>query len=652
MALSGSFTGSTANQYITPKIVWSATQSVTANTSTVTAKLYYSKSSLSNTATGGYGAYKITIDGKSKSFDNVYVVLNPGGGDVLVGTFSVTISHNADGTKKPTISATGYITGTTMSSTSISKTVTLDTIPRTSSVTATDANIGGKTTISITRAASGFTHTLTYSFEGLTGTIATKTTETSIAWTVPTAFYAKIPNDPSGKCTITCTTYSGSTAIGTDTATFTATAAEATNKPSVSVAAVDTNSAVIALTGSNKRIVKGFSDVKVTTTAEPKNSAKISSVSVTCGVATKSGTSVTFDDAESATIKAVAKDSRGYSNSATASGLTLVNYIVPTIVETITRESPTSNVVKISAKGNWFNGNFGAKQNTLKVQVRYKPKSQSAYVDADKYVDMTVTTNGNTYTAEVTLSGMEYTNAYSIRIRASDAIHVYNGTIAEPVYKNTEIKKGVPVFDWGEEDFQFNVPVNMPKNLYQTSGGGFNMNNSDIVNFNALYGADEADDPKEGINFYRDGTNWDGLWAKRGNLFFCPNYPAETAAFSLFYAAGSKITLASQSASFSGFMTDSTKRLTFTIPLSKPVIASEVSLSGSVVGRGVGGYIAASSADAAKINLSGGDNYTVTVSKSDVGLNVRVEYAEAIPLATNNTTVAVTPYGTVEITFS
>ena len=99
--------------------------------------------------------------------------------------------------------------------------------------------------------------------------------------------------------------------------------------------------------------------------------------------------------------------------------------------------------------------------NTLRMQVKYKPKSQSAYADSDKYVDMTVTIDGNTYTATLTLSGLEYTNAYSIRIRASDAIHVYDGPLAEPIYRNTEISKGIPVFDWGEEDFQFNVPVGL-----------------------------------------------------------------------------------------------------------------------------------------------------------------------------------------------
>ena len=380
----------------------------------------------------------------------------------LVEGQEITVSHANDGTKSATIywkwGVSSSWAGILRPSGSFS--VDLTTIPRTSEVTATDANIGSATTITINRASSGFTHTLGYSFGSLTGTIATKTDSTSIGWVVPTAFYAQIPDDPSGECTITCTTYSGSTAIGTDTTTFTATASKSACAPSVSVTAVDTNADVIALTGSNKRIVKGFSDVKVTTTATAKNSATISGISVTCGAVSKSGANVTFTGAESATIKATAKDSRGYPTEATATGLTLVNYIVPTIVESITRESPTSDVVNISVRGNWFNGSFGAVTNTLKVEVRYKPKNQASYEDSDEYVDMTVTTNGNTYTASVSLDTLSYTQAYRICFRVSEAVHIHEGPLADPVCRNTEISKGSPVFDWGENDFNFNVPVN------------------------------------------------------------------------------------------------------------------------------------------------------------------------------------------------
>ena len=465
-------TKSSGDSYIIGMIKWSSTANTSGNYSAVKATIYVRKDNDGMTLTiptSGTWTYSLTVNGSTKSGSISKDVLTDW---VELASYSVDkINHDADGGKTITIS--GSVTapsGTSLAGkvTSGSKSVDLDTIPRASSVTATNANIGSKTTITISRASSSFTHTLTYSFGGLTGTIATKTTSTSVSWTVPTSFYAKIPNDPSGKCTITCDTYSGSTKIGTDTCTFTATAAESVCAPTVSVTAVDTDADVIALTGSNKRIVRGFSDVKVTTTAEAHNSASISSsnVSVTCGSEKKTGTSVTFSNVESATIKATATDSRGYPTTATATGLTLVNYIVPTIKETISRESPTSSTVNIYVEGNWFNGSFGAVTNTLRVQVRYKPKSQASYEDKDDYVDMTVTTSGNTYTATLALPGLDYTQAYSIRIRVRDSIHQYDGALAEPVYRNTEISKGIPVFDWGEDDFRFNVPVELDSGAF------------------------------------------------------------------------------------------------------------------------------------------------------------------------------------------
>ena len=338
---------------------------------------------------------------------------------------------------------------------------TLPIDPAASKISATDANIESTSAISITKYDANFTTTVSYKAAGQSSFTAiwTKQTHTSYGWTVPSSLYSLIPKAKEIEITLQCQTFSGNTLIGTETCTMTATTSEAKCKPGVSVSAEDINAYTIALTGSNKKIIKGFSDVKVTTTATEKNSAKISSVSVTCGSVTKAGTSVTFDNAESTAITATVKDDRGYSNSATASGMTLINYIVPTIVESISRESPTSDVVNISVTGKWFNGSFGSVTNTLKVEVRYKPKSQSAYADSDKYVSMTVKTSGNTYTATLSLPGLAYTQAYSIRIRVSDAVHVYDGPLAEPVYSNKEISKGIPIFDWGENDFQFNVPV-------------------------------------------------------------------------------------------------------------------------------------------------------------------------------------------------
>ena len=78
---------------------------------------------------------------------------------------------------------------------------------------------GESNTISITRSSSSYTHTIKYTVGKLTGTVATKTTSTSVKVTVPLDAIIQSPNK-SQTCTITCTTYSGSTSLGSTTCTF------------------------------------------------------------------------------------------------------------------------------------------------------------------------------------------------------------------------------------------------------------------------------------------------------------------------------------------------------------------------------------------------------------------------------------------------
>lgn len=460
MALSGSFTGTTSNQTISSKITWSATQSITGNYSDVTATLYYSRTNTGYTTEGDWSG-SITINGTTTS-GSKHIVITYNSNTVAM-TATTRVYHNADGTKSITISCAGAAPPSSLTSTSCSATVTLDTIPRTSSVTATDANIGSKPTITISRASTSFTHTLTYSFGGLTGTIATKTSSTSISsWTIPTSFYAKIPNSPSGECVITCTTYSGSTAIGTSTCVFNAIADKAICSPDVAVSSVDVNEESTTLTGNNKTIISGVSNLQVVTTAAAKNSASIKTISVYCGGNKQTGADVTFDGADSAVVYVIVTDSRGYSTRVDDDSLSLISYVVPTIVPTIYRDTPTGSTVTVSVKGKWFNGSFGEAANTLKISVKYKLQSAESY---GSYYDVPITKNGNDYTATVKLSDMDYKEAYSFQLRLDDAIYTDANGYRDAKYAIVPLSKGIPVFDWGENDFQFNVPVYLPGGL-------------------------------------------------------------------------------------------------------------------------------------------------------------------------------------------
>lgn len=167
------------------------------------------------------GGFKVVIDGTtvySKSTDYRVNVYN----GTVVASGTHTISHNTDGTKSFSASAEAGIYYYEVNA-SGSGTFTLDTIARASTPTVSASSVVmlNKVTVTTNRKSSSFTHDLTYSFGGSTGTIATGV-GASYEWTVPD-LVSNISGKTSGTCTITCKTKNGSTVVGTKTVTLTLT---------------------------------------------------------------------------------------------------------------------------------------------------------------------------------------------------------------------------------------------------------------------------------------------------------------------------------------------------------------------------------------------------------------------------------------------
>ena len=369
---------------------------------------------------------------------------------ITIASGTTTINHNSDGSKNMSVAFSIDMAKDSWTPGKISvsgKSMVLTTIPRASTVSCSTANIGSYATITINRASSSFTHTLSYTFGSLDGTIVTKTKDTSYAWLIPDTFYARIPNSKSGTGTITCDTYDGNTKIGTKTCTFTATVSESASKPTLSPTVVDNNSTTIALTGDNNKFIKYYSNAAVGTGAEARNSATLDSQKITCGSKYILSGSGTINKVEGGTFNFSATDSRGYTTSRTVKK-TLINYVKLTCSMNASAAS-TSGVAELKISGNYWNGNFGIKNNTLTVQYRYKEQggSYSDWTDSSASID----NSNHTYSATVTISGLNYLNAYTFQARAIDKLATVKST--------EQTRKTVPVFDWGAEDFNFNVPV-------------------------------------------------------------------------------------------------------------------------------------------------------------------------------------------------
>ena len=224
MALSGNFSNygyagySNFGLYIT----WSASQNVNDNYSDVTIKAYVKTYTL-------YCASKpltITAFGKTETLSaNAINKSNEKWENVFLGEKTIRVPHNSDGTMSGTISAKWdcavtfggtYVASMTATSSSIS----LDTIPRASSISSISNDgltINGTNalTVNISRASTSFTHTVKFQFGSSFSHTATGQ-GTSCAYAIPLTWIGGFGSGGSGtlKGTVTVTTFNGSTQIG------------------------------------------------------------------------------------------------------------------------------------------------------------------------------------------------------------------------------------------------------------------------------------------------------------------------------------------------------------------------------------------------------------------------------------------------------
>ena len=341
---------------------------------------------------------------------------------VDLGTWTDEVEHNSEG--KLTLSLSGLfdMKGSSSSVTggTVNATWTLPSIARKSSVSATNATIGGTSTITINKQSDSFTHTLTYSFGSLSGTIATKTANSSVPFDIPTNFYTQIPNAKSGTCTITCTTYSGNNNVGSTTTTITVSCNETDCKPVVDATIVDINQTTVDLTNDSSKLIKYKSTARVTISATAKNSSSITSRSI-------EGSSVSsyldIQNASKNSFSVSATDSRGYSTTITKTA-TMINYVQLTCNANFKRANQTSSTVNLTYSGNYFNGSFGATSNTLTMSWKYREKGASEWIAGGV---LTPTISENTYSGSIQCgTNFNYEKNYEFMVEFSDKIDTLN----------------------------------------------------------------------------------------------------------------------------------------------------------------------------------------------------------------------------------
>lgn len=328
--------------------------------------------------------------------------------------------HNSDGSLNPIqISASTYITSNY--SPSASTTCNMSKIARKSTISATNAEIEGNAVITINAQDGSFDHTLSYSFGNLSGTIQTGLSGgggIALSWPIPSSFYSQIPNSKSGTCTITCTTYSGSTNLGSNSTTINVSCNETKCKPTISATIVDVNQTTVDLTGDSSKLVRYKSTARITPSATAKNNASISKKTVD-GTTVSNYIDIANVSKNSFTIGAT--DSRNFSNSINKTA-TMINYVQLTCNARAEREDQTSSIVNLFYSGNYFNGSFGATNNILTMSWKYREKGAS---DSEWITGGTLspTISGNTYSGSIQCgTSFDYQKNYEFMIEYADKI--------------------------------------------------------------------------------------------------------------------------------------------------------------------------------------------------------------------------------------
>ena len=443
---------------------WSSTATASSNSSvvSVTMKLYAPYA----IQISGRAGNKVVINGVTYTYDSSAINTSGGTTHTLGTVKSNAITHNDDGTKSVSISASfnvnATLSGTYYGTQTATGTAALDTISRASTLTCSGGYVGDTVSIVINKASSNYTHTVFWNYGDGSGNIATKTTASRLTWTIDEYIGTAMGAASAVYVTLGCYTYNGNTKVG-ETSIRIIVQKNTTAKPKVSYSIIDTNSTTTALTGDNSVLIKYVSNAKVSVTATGQNGATISSIVVRNSGQAKSGAITTFNGVQNNGFTITVKDS--YNNQAVyAAQPQMLDYVKLTCY--IDDESITAaGKATLTIKGNYFNDSFGSKRNTLTVKYRYKESSGSY----SSWYTATVSKSRNTYSATGTITGLDYKASYTFEAQATDRLMTVNsGDIAA---------SALTVFDWSKDDFNFNVPVTITD--ASLTCNGFTLNDED-----------------------------------------------------------------------------------------------------------------------------------------------------------------------------
>ena len=272
MAETGSFSTKNTGIEFNLKAYYSYTQNTSTNKSEVTVTLKLRHNTISATALSGsylsVAGNKVTYDGKRISQSS------SGVNETTLATKTVTISHNSDGTGSCTIKADFVFNGTYggkyIGTLSLNKTLTLQTIPRSSTFSVPSiVNTGSSLKIGITPSSSTFKHKVRFEIDGISKYTSDwiSAGTTSFSYTIP---HSWLPSPASATMNVYCYTYRSSATCDSD---YVARVKKTTtvNVPSSVVPSISSVTPTV-VGGLNGKYVQGKSQIKLAVSASGSDS--------------------------------------------------------------------------------------------------------------------------------------------------------------------------------------------------------------------------------------------------------------------------------------------------------------------------------------------------------------------------------------------
>ena len=425
---SGTINGSCDNRRYILTCEWTSTPNTSANTSSITAKVYLN----GNGYTTSSSYWSCIINGTTVTSNKNASI----GGKTLLGTRTWTVNHNDDGTASVGISFS-YSNGLNSSGTYTTKTgsgsatVRLDTIARGSSMSLSrsSATIGSDSiTVNITRNSSAYKHKVKLILGDTTYLLA-ENVDTSYTFTPSMSYCNKITTATSGTATVKVETLTGTNGswIADTTKTLTL------NVPSNVVPSVGIS--VVANNQTNGVSVAG----KTTFTVKPVNAngsygSTITSYSITGGNLNSVSPNGAITDTLNAgdyTFVVKVTDSRG--RTAEASKVETVHaYSSPTISARAFRcnkdGTESSSGVYIAVNFSWeitnlANNNSNAKQ----YFIQYKTSSASSYTTSVDWTNLSSYSGSMTKVLSQTFST---TSSYNVQLKVKDSFGTTTSTLS------------------------------------------------------------------------------------------------------------------------------------------------------------------------------------------------------------------------------